>query len=77
MGERLRSTPPPAPASPRHFLPPARQPIFAEYNDMQFTYMIGLLVLLVGFMTSFSHPTSSWAGASDEESLKQSADGLR
>ncbi|MDI3463921.1 MAG: hypothetical protein OJF50_002742 [Nitrospira sp.] len=44
---------------------------------MQFTHMIGLLVLLVGFMTSFSHPTSSWAGVSDQESLKRSADGLR
>lgn len=40
---------------------------------MQFTHMIGLPVLFVGFMTSFSHPTSSWAGVSDEKSLKRSA----
>lgn len=38
--------------------------------------MIGLLVLLVGLATSFSHPTSSWAGASYEESLKQLAEGV-
>lgn len=38
--------------------------------------MIGLLALLVGLATSFSHPTSSWAGASYEESLKQLADGV-
>ena len=36
--------------------------------------MIGLLLLLVGFVTSFSHPTTSWAGANYEESLKQLAD---
>jgi TolB-like protein len=38
--------------------------------------MIGLLLLLVGFVTSFSHPTTSWAGANYEESLKQLADGV-
>lgn len=67
-------TPPPEPASPHHFLQPTRQPVFPEYNDIQFTHMIRLLVLLVGFVTFFSHPTSSWAGASYEESLKQLAE---
>ena len=38
--------------------------------------MIGLLLLLVGLATPYSHPTSSWAGASYEESLKQLADGV-
>ena len=38
--------------------------------------MIGFLVLLVGFVTSFSHPTTSWAEASYEESLKQLAEGV-
>jgi TolB-like protein len=38
--------------------------------------MIGLLLLLVGLVTVFSHPTSSWAGASYEEGLKQLADGV-
>ena len=38
--------------------------------------MIGFLVLLVGFVTSFSHPTTSWADASYEESLKQLAEGV-
>jgi len=38
--------------------------------------MIGLLVLLVGLLTLFSHPTSSWAGSKYEEGLKQLADGV-
>ncbi|MGC4096503.1 MAG: FlgO family outer membrane protein [Nitrospira sp.] len=38
--------------------------------------MIALLALFVGFVPPFSHPTSSWAGASYEESLKQLADGI-
>lgn len=38
--------------------------------------MIGFLVLLVGLVTPFSHPLSSWAGASYEENLKQLADGV-
>lgn len=37
---------------------------------------IALFVLLVGFVLPYSHPTSSWAGASYEESLKQLADGI-
>jgi hypothetical protein len=36
---------------------------------------IGLLVLLFGFATSFSHPTSSWLRGFIEEGLKQLADG--
>jgi len=38
--------------------------------------MIGLLVLLIGLSLPFSHPTSSWAETSYEESLKQLADGV-
>lgn len=38
--------------------------------------MIGLLLLLIGLLTLFSHPTSSWAGAKYEEGLKQLADGV-
>ena len=38
--------------------------------------MIGLLVLLVGLQTLFSHSTSSWAGVSYEQGLKQLADGV-
>jgi len=38
--------------------------------------MVGFLVLLVGLVTSFLPPTSSWAEAGYEESLKQLADGV-
>lgn len=38
--------------------------------------MIGLLVALAALATGLSHPTSSWAEASYEESLKQLADGV-
>jgi TolB-like protein len=38
--------------------------------------MIGLPVLLVGLLTLFSHPTSSWAGTKYEEGLRQLADGV-
>ncbi|MBX3331506.1 MAG: hypothetical protein KF722_13950 [Nitrospira sp.] len=38
--------------------------------------MIGLLLLLVGLVTSFSYPTSSWAVATYAENLKQLADGV-
>ena len=38
--------------------------------------MIGLQLLLVGLLTLFPYPTSSWAGTKYEEGLKQLADGV-
>jgi TolB-like protein len=38
--------------------------------------MIGWLILLLALLSPFPHPTSSWAGASYEESLKQLADAI-
>lgn len=73
--ERLQSLPNGSRAT-HYFLPPTRQPALPEYNENQFMRMIGLLALLVGLVTPLSHPTSSWAGASYEESLKQLADGV-
>jgi len=38
--------------------------------------MIGLLILLFTLLSPFPYPTSSWAGVSYEESLKQLAEAI-
>lgn len=58
------------------FSGPARLSLGPEYNDISSMAMIGPLILLFALLSPFSHPTSSWAGASYEDTLKQLADAI-
>lgn len=56
------------------FFYPARLSLGPEYNDISSMAMIGPMILLFALLSLFPHPTSSWAGAGYEETLKQLAD---
>lgn len=63
-------------ASASLFSEAARLSLGPEYNDISSMAMIGPLILLLALLSSSLHPTSSWAGARYEDTLKQLADAI-